>query len=424
MSAMMDSEHFNDVEYLLDGFEHVESPAEFAERLKLGRPLNIKLGIDPTSPDLHLGFMVVLQKLQRFAEAGHRVTLIIGDFTARIGDPSGRNAMRPQLSDEEIDANMKTYRDQAGKVLDLERVQIRYNSEWLAQLNLADVIKLLAETTLAQMLERNDFSTRYAAGTPISLHELLYPVAQAYDSVMVEADVELGGTDQLFNLLLGRNYQRERGQLPQICATVPLLVGLDGVKKMSKSLGNYVGIAETARVQFGKLMSVGDDLMPVYARLAAFRSRTEVDVFTRSLQAGKLNPMDEKKKLAEEIVARYHGAEAAREASEYFYNTVQKKEIPVDEIRDMELGDATRVAEVLVKAGFAESRRAAERLISGNGVKVDGIVINDPRAPWSAQGPAVLSVGSRKFVRVLSTTRTEALVSPEHRDVREATDAP
>ncbi len=216
---------------LLEGFEHVETVAEFHERLALRRPLRVKLGIDPTSPDLHLGFMVVLHQLQRFAEAGHRVTLIIGDFTARIGDPSGRNVTRPQLSHDEIEANMQTYREQAGKVLDLERIELRYNSEWLDRLSLTDLVKLLGKTTVAQMLERNDFRERYDAGVPISLHELLYPVAQAYDSVAIEADVELGGSDQLFNLLLGRQYQRDFGQLPQICATVPLLVGLDGRRR-------------------------------------------------------------------------------------------------------------------------------------------------------------------------------------------------
>lgn len=381
-----------DVEYLLDGFEHVETVEDFRARLQLGRPINVKLGIDPTSPDLHLGFMVVLEKLQRFAQAGHNVTLIIGDFTASIGDPSGRNAMRPPLSREQIEANMQTYREQAGKVLDLERVRIRYNSEWLATLNFAEIVRLVSHVTVAQMLERNDFHNRYDAGTPISLHEFLYPVAQAYDSIAVEADVELGGTDQLFNLLLGRHFQREYGQLPQICATVPLLVGLDGVKKMSKSLGNYVGIAEDAQTQFGKLMSMPDELMPTYARLAAFWKTYDV---------GGLTPMETKKKLAQDIVKRYHGADAAKEAREYFERTVQRKEIPLDNVPEIALGDARRVADVLVRAGFAESRRAAERLISGNGVKVDGIVVSDPRAPWDWTAPAVLSVGSRRFARIV-----------------------
>ena len=251
------------------------------------------------------------------------------------------------------------------------------------------------------MLERNDFHNRYSAGTPISLHEFLYPVAQAYDSIAVQADVELGGTDQLFNLLLGRHFQREYGQLPQICATVPLLVGLDGVKKMSKSVGNYVGIAESARDQFGKLMSMSDELMPTYARLAAFRSQSDADDLAALVAAGSISPMEAKKQLAQEIVARYHGADDAQAAREYFERTVQRKEIPLDNVPEVALGDARRLADVLVRAGMAESRRAAERLISGNGVKVDGIVVNDPRAAWEAQGPAMLSVGSRRFARIV-----------------------
>jgi tyrosyl-tRNA synthetase len=386
---------------LLEGFDHVETIADFEARLALARPLRVKLGIDPTSPDLHLGFMVVLHPLQRFAEAGHRVTLIIGDFTARIGDPSGRNVTRPQLSREEIEANMQAYREQAGKVLDLERVEVRYNSEWLDRLSGGDLVKLLAKTTVAQMLERNDFRERYESGVPISLHEFLYPIAQAYDSVAIEADVELGGTDQLFNLLLGRQYQREFGQLPQICATVPLLVGLDGQKKMSKSFGNYVGVAEPAPEQFGKLMKIPDELLPVYARLGAFRSRADSERLGAELAAGRANPMEEKKRLAEEIVARYHGPAQAAAAREYFERTVQRREIPTDELEDIELGDCKRIAEVLVKAGFAESRRAAERLISGNAVKVDGEAVQDVNAIWTAGAPAVLSVGARRFVRVL-----------------------
>jgi tyrosyl-tRNA synthetase len=295
---------------------------------------------------------------------------------------------------------MQTYREQAGKVLDLERVKIRYNSEWLARLDFSDVVKLVAHVTVAQMLERNDFNNRYGGGTPISLHEFLYPVAQAYDSIAIEADVELGGTDQLFNLLLGRQFQREYGQLPQICATVPLLVGLDGEKKMSKSIGNYVGIAEDANTQFGKLMSMPDELLPAYARLAAFQSVAQVDAIRGALASG-VNPIDAKKTLAQEIVARYHGAPAAAGARDFFERTVQRKEIPASNVPEVALGDARRVADVLVRAGFAESRRAAERLISGNGVKVDGIVVDDPRALWTATGPAVLSVGSRRFARIV-----------------------
>jgi tyrosyl-tRNA synthetase len=389
---------------LLDGFDHVETITEFAQRLALGRPLRVKLGIDPTSADLHLGHMVVLHPLQRFAQAGHRVTLIIGDFTARIGDPSGRNVTRPQLSQDEIEANMQTYTEQAGKVVDLDRIEIRYNSEWLDKLNFTDMVKLLAKTTVAQMLERNDFRQRYDAGAPISLHELLYPVAQAYDSVAIEADVELGGTDQLFNLLLGRQFQREFEQRPQICATVPLLVGLDGEKKMSKSLGNSIGVDEPPAEQFGKLMKISDELLPVYARLAAFRPELESRQLADELAAGRLNPMEEKKRLAAEIVARYHGTEAAAAAREFFERTVQRKEIPTEDLDQIELGDCKRVSEVLVKAGFAQSRREAERLIAGNAVKVDGEPVRDQNQQWTAHGVAVLSVGSRRFIRVLPTT--------------------
>ncbi len=386
---------------LLDGFDHVETAQDFEQRLALGRPLRVKLGIDPTSADLHLGHMVVLHPLQRFAQAGHHVTLIIGDFTARIGDPSGRNVTRPQLSQEEIEANMKTYTEQAGKVVDLERIEIRYNSEWLDKLNFTDLVKLLAKTTVAQMLERHDFRERYDAGAPISLHELLYPVAQAYDSVAIEADVELGGIDQLFNLLLGRQFQREFGQRPQICATVPLLVGLDGEKKMSKSLGNYVGVDEPAAAQFGKLMKISDELLPVYARLAAFRPEREIRELADGLAAARLNPMDEKKRLAAEIVARYHGEEAASAAREYFERTVQRKEIPTEDLAEIEIGDCRRVTDILVKAGFAQSRREAERLIVGNAVKIDGEVAKDQKQLWTATEPAVLSVGSRRFIRVV-----------------------
>lgn len=390
----------DDVDYLLDGYDRVESVGEFRDRLKLGRPLNVKLGIDPTSADLHLGFMVVLHALQRFAERGHQVTLIIGDFTARIGDPSGKKIARPQLSDSEIEANMQSYREQAARVLDLERVKIRYNSEWLGKLSHAEIIELAAKCTVAQMLERNDFRERYEAGEPISLHELLYPIAMAYDSVVTDADVELGGTDQLFNLLMGRHYQREFGKAPQICAMVPLLVGLDGTQKMSKSLGNYVGVTEPPDIQFGKLMSIPDVLIADYARYAAFRSRAEVDRLRESLASGRANPMDEKKKVAGEIVSRYHGAEAATRAREFFERTVQRKELP-DEVPEIRIGgDGVRVSDVLKQAGFAASRREAERLIEGGGVRIDGMVVSDAKAGWVAGQPAVLSVGSRKFVRV------------------------
>lgn len=387
-------------EELLDGFDHVETRAEFEARIKEGKPLRVKLGLDPTTPDLHIGHAVVLHKMQQFVEAGHDVVLLIGDTTASIGDPSGRNEMRPPLSREQIEHNMHTYAEQAGKVLDMERITIRYNSEWLANLQLADILRLLSQVTVAQMLEREDFHKRYSGGTPIALHEFLYPMAQAYDSVAMHADVELGGNDQLFNLLMGRHYQEHAGQRKQLCMTVPLLEGLDGVDKMSKSKGNYVGLTEPANEQFGKLMRITDEMIPRYGRLGARWSTAEAARVASALESGSVNPMDEKKRLAEAVVTLYHGAQAARDAREYFERTVQRREIPTDNIPAIPLGDAKRVVDVIVGAGFAESKRAAERLISGNGVKVDGILVTDPRAPWTAAQPAILSVGARKFVKV------------------------
>lgn len=389
------------IEELLDGFDHVETRPEFEARIKEGKPLTVKLGLDPTSADLHIGHAVVLHKLQQFVEAGHKVVLLIGDFTARIGDPTGRNELRPPLSTEEIEANMQTYAQQAGKVLDMDRITLEYNSKWLSPLTMADLLRLLSQVTVAQMLEREDFRNRYGAGTPISLHEFLYPVAQAYDSIALNADIELGGNDQLFNLLMGRHYQRHAGQREQICMTVPLLEGLDGIEKMSKSKGNYVGLTEPAEQQFGKLMRITDEMIPRYARLAAFYSQAETGKLIEGLNDGRLHPMTEKKRLAEDVVALYHGREAAKAASEYFERTVQRREIPTDNIPEIRLGEARRVSQLIVAAGFAESKRAAERLISGNGVKVDGILVGDPNAQWTAGEPAILSVGSRKFVRVL-----------------------
>jgi tyrosyl-tRNA synthetase len=394
----------NSIEELLDGFDHVETRPEFEARIREGKPLTVKLGLDPTSADLHIGHAVVLHKLQQFVEAGHNVVLLIGDFTARIGDPTGRNELRPPLKTEEIEANMKTYADQAGKVLDMDRIKLEYNSTWLAPLTMEDMLRLLARVTVAQMLEREDFRARYTEGTPISLHEFLYPVAQAYDSYALEADIELGGNDQLFNLLMGRHYQRELGQREQICMTVPLLEGLDGVEKMSKSKGNYVGLTEAPEQQFGKLMRISDEMIPRYARLAAYHTLPEISRLTEGLSGGTLHPMTEKKRLAEEVVARYHGAEAAKSAREYFERTVQRRELP-SEMPELPLGEARRVADLIVAAGFAESKRAAERLISGNGVRVDGILVSDPKAQWTAAEPAVLSVGSRKFVKVLPNER-------------------
>lgn len=391
-------EHF---EQLLDGAEHVETKRDFEQRIAEGKPMTVKLGLDPTTPDLHLGHAVVLRKLQQFVEAGHHVTLVIGDFTASIGDPSGRTQMRPPLSRDEIAANMQTYTDQASKVLDIERVRLIYNSQWLSALNFAELGKLLSKITVAQMLDRNDFSARYAEGAPISLYEFCYPVAVAYDSYVLQADVELGGTDQLFNLLMGRHLQHELGQREQVCMTVPLLEGLDGSVKMSKTSGNYVGLTEPPEQQFGKLMRITDEMIPRYARLAAFRSEAECHALEESLRDGAAHPMAEKKRLAEEIVARYHGAPAATAAREYFERTVQQRELPSENIREVRVKNARRIIDVLVEAGLAESKRAAERLVDGNGVRIDGELVQDGKAGWPASSPAILSVGARKFVKVI-----------------------
>jgi tyrosyl-tRNA synthetase len=379
-----------------DGCEHVETLSELAARLATGRRLNVKLGLDPTTPDLHIGHAVVLRKLQQFVEAGHNVTLLIGDFTARIGDPTGRNTMRPPLTDEAIEANMQTYARQAGKVVDMERLTLRYNSEWLGALSFAQLIKLLAQTTVAQMLDRNDFRARYDAGTPISMHEFLYPVAQAYDSVALAADVELGGSDQLFNLLMGRPYQVHAGQAPQVCLTVPLLEGLDGKKKMSKSTGNHIALTDAPNDQFGKVMRIPDEALGRYARLAAGWPQAEAD----RLAAGVPNPMDEKKRIAEAVVALYHGADAARAARDYFERTIQRGELPA-EMPERRFEGVRTLVDIVVAAGFAESKRAAGRLIAEGAVRIDGIVVSDPKAMWDAGHAAVLQAGARKFVRIL-----------------------
>lgn len=383
-----------------DGCDHVETLDELTARIAIGKKLNVKLGLDPTTPDLHIGHAVVLRKLQQFVDAGHNVTLLIGDFTARIGDPTGRNTMRPPLTDEAIESNMVTYATQAGKVLDLERVTLRYNSEWLGKLSFAQLIKLFAQTTVAQMLERKDFSDRYEAGTPISMHEFLYPVAQAYDSVALEADVELGGSDQLFNLLMGRPYQVHAGQIAQICMTVPLLEGVDGKKKMSKSTGNHIALTDVPNEQFGKLMRIPDDVLPRYARLAAGWPKDASDQLAAGLAAGTVVAMDEKKRIAEAVVAVYHGADAARAARDYFERTIQRGELPA-EMPEKRFEGVRTLVDVVVAAGFAESKRAAQRLIAEGAIKIDGSAVTDPKTVWDTSRPAVLQAGSRKFVRVL-----------------------
>jgi len=386
---------------LVDGCDHVETAAELEERIAKKGRLTVKFGIDPTGTYLHLGHAVVLHKMQQFVELGHRVILLIGDFTARIGDPTGRNESRPPLTDEEIATNMRDYRAQAGKVLDLERVELMYNSTWLAPLTFSELNRLASHRTVAQMLARSDFAERYREGVPIGLHEFLYPVAVAYDSVVMESDVELGGSEQLFNLLIGRDYQEFFGQPKQICMTTPILVGTDGVVRMGKSRGNFVGLTEPPEEQFGKLMSIPDEAIPEFARLAAFWSREEVEALQAGLRDGTRHPMTAKKDVAEAIVARYHGAAAARAARERFERTVQRGELP-DEMPTLTAGAEWRgVTDAILAAGLAASRREAERLIAGGGVKIDGVPVGETRQAWTATVPVILSVGTRRFVRIV-----------------------
>ncbi|MFN2460747.1 MAG: tyrosine--tRNA ligase [Candidatus Velthaea sp.] len=392
------------VAVLVDGCAHVETPRELADRLRPGRALRVKFGIDPTGSELHLGHAVTLHKMQQFVELGHDVTLLIGDFTALIGDPTGRKDSRPALTSEQIAHNMRTYTEQAARVLDLERISVRYNSEWLAPLTHADLIRLLQYTTVAQMLAREDFRERFTAERPITLQEFMYPVAVAYDSVALACDVELGGDDQLFNFLLGRTYQTHAGQPAQICMTLPILEGTDGVQRMGKSLGNYIAICEPPRDQFGKVMRIPDTLIARWARLADFRPGAECDALARGIADGSRSAMEEKKNLAERIVTRYHGADAARDAREFFERTIQRKELP-NEMPELAVGKDEKVAEVLIAAHFAESKRAAQRLIGEGAVRIDGVPVTDPAARWPSTAPAVLQVGSRKFARIVPSER-------------------
>lgn len=390
---------------LTAGCSHVETAAELEARVASKGRLTVKFGIDPTGSFLHLGHGVVLHKMQQFVELGHRVILLIGDFTARIGDPTGRNDTRPPLTGDDIAQNMRDYREQAGAILDLERVEIAYNSTWLGKLALVDLIGLMSQMTVAQMLARNDFSERYEQGVPIALHEFLYPIAQAYDSVAMANDVELGGSDQLFNLLVASEFQFRAGQPKQICMTTPILEGTDGVVRMGKSRGNYVGLTEPAAEQFGKLMSIPDEMIARYAELADFRTERDVASLREALENGSLHPMVAKKDLASAIVARYHGTDEATRARERFEATVQRAEAPTD-MPEIDAGDWRSVADAVVASGFAKSKREAERLITGGGVKLDGVAVVDPRAAWAVSGPVVLSVGARRFVRILPRTST------------------
>ncbi len=362
-----------------------------------GQPLRIKLGLDPTAPDIHIGHTVVLNKLRQLQDLGHQVIFLIGDFTSLIGDPSGRNATRPPLTPEQIKANAETYYRQASLVLDESKTEIRYNSEWSLPLGSMGMIQLAAKYTVARMMERNDFHDRFKAGTPISVHEFLYPLMQGYDSVALKADLELGGTDQKFNLLMGRHLQAEYGQEPQCILTMPLLEGLDGVEKMSKSKGNYIGITEDPNTMFAKVLSISDELMWRWYTLLSFRSMDEIAALKREVEAGR-NPKDAKVMLAKEITARFHSAQAADAAEQDFINR-SKGGVP-DDIPEVALSGAPLgVGALLKSAGLAPSTSEANRLIDGGGVRIDGSVVGD-RGLKLAAGTYVVQVGKRKFARV------------------------
>ena len=383
------------------GAEEILVEEELIAKLKEGRPLRIKLGMDPTAPDIHLGHTVILNKLRTFQDLGHEVILLIGDFTALVGDPSGKNTTRPPLSEEAIRENAKTYADQAFKILDPAKTRIEYNSTWLKELGATGMIKLAAKQTVARMLERDDFKKRYSGGQSIAIHEFLYPLLQGYDSVALKADVELGGTDQKFNLLMGRELQKDAGMPTQCVLMMPLLVGLDGVKKMSKSAGNYIGVHDAPTEMFGKIMSISDELMWSYYELLSFRPLSELAGFKAGVADGSLNPRDVKIWLAKEIIARYHDEAAAEAAHNDFIQRFSKNAIP-DEMPEVNLAapaDGIAVGNLLKEAGLVETTSEALRMIKQNAVKRDGEVISDGKLLVTA-GTAVWQVGKRKFARI------------------------
>ncbi len=370
--------------------------------VETGRPLTIKAGFDPTAPDLHLGHTVLLQKLRHFQILGHEINFLIGDFTGLIGDPTGKSDTRPPLTREDIERNAETYKEQVFKILDPVKTKVVFNSTWLGELSSYEMIRLASQLTVARMLERDDFKKRFESNRPISIHEFLYPLIQGYDSVAMEADVELGGTDQLFNLLMGRDLQRHHGQEPQVVLTMPLLEGLDGVNKMSKSLGNYIGISEPADDIFGKVMSISDELMFRYYELLSDLSMEEINGLRADMEAGRIHPKAVKVRLARELVARFHGVEAAEAAERNFEQVFRNHELP-DEIPEKEIagaGEEIWLPKLLLEAGLVKSTSDGRRMIKQNAVSVDGEKIHDVNANVPARGVLLLRVGKRRFCRV------------------------
>jgi tyrosyl-tRNA synthetase len=383
------------------GAHEVLTAADLRRKLARGVPLRVKAGFDPTAPDLHLGHTVLLNKMRQFQRLGHEVTFLIGDFTGLIGDPTGRNATRPPLTPEEIQANAHTYKTQVFRILDRERTRVDFNSRWLSKLTAAEIVRLSAHYTVARMLERDDFAKRYKGGQPISVHEFLYPLAQGYDSVAMRADVELGGTDQKFNLLVGRTLQEAYGQEPQVVLTTPLLEGTDGVNKMSKSLGNYIGITEDADSMFGKLMSVSDELMWRYFELLSFRPLAEIAALRRAARDGR-NPRDIKFELARELVGRFHDPATAERAQRSFSARVSHKAVPDDlPLRVIQVEAAgLRVANLLKEAGLAASTSEANRKIEEGAVRIDGHKVTDRSLTFRSGADHVFQVGAKRFARL------------------------
>jgi tyrosyl-tRNA synthetase len=399
---MMEMELERQMAQLKRGVATLLPEEELRQKLEEGRPLRVKLGIDPSAPQLTLGHAVVLRKLRQFQEFGHTAVLIVGDFTRLIGDPSGRTSTRPPMSKEEIERNMAGYVEQAYKILDPERTEIHYNSEWLGKLSFEDVIRLAAKYTVARMLERDDFALRFKQGLPITIMEFLYPLAQAYDSVAIKADVELGGEDQRFNFLIGRAIQEAFGQEPQVILTMPLLIGTDGERAMSQSRGNYIGLAEPPKEMFGKIMALPDHVMPQYFALLTETPEEELAAMEQALATGwkGLNPRDLKMRLAREIVAQFHSPEAAAQAEEEFVRVFQRKELP-EELPTFTIArEAVSPIDLLVQAGLVGSRSEARRLIDQGGVELDGELVRGLE-PISIKDGAVLRVGKRRFVRLV-----------------------
>ncbi|EHK9048338.1 tyrosine--tRNA ligase [Vibrio vulnificus] len=379
------------------GVEELIPEEELIAKLKEGRPLRIKLGADPTAPDIHLGHTVILNKLRAFQDLGHDVTFLIGDFTGMVGDPTGKNSTRPPLTREDVLRNAETYKQQVFKILDPAKTKIQFNSEWLSELGAEGMIRLAANQTVARMLERDDFKKRYAGGQPIAIHEFMYPLLQGYDSVAMETDVELGGTDQKFNLLMGRELQKANGQKPQVVLMMPLLVGLDGEKKMSKSANNYIGVSEAPSEMFGKIMSISDDLMWSYYELLSFRPLEELAQFKADVVAGK-NPRDIKVLLAKEIIARFHSEADADAAEQEFVNRFAKNQIP-DEMPEFTFAVGTPMANLLKEAELCSSTSEAMRMVKQGAAKMDGEKVEDAKAEPGV-GTYVFQVGKRKFARI------------------------